>query len=108
MARRPCIVCGTPSTGTRCPKHYQAGQGARRIRRDYSDEAARRRYLKRWIETIGYVCAGAPEMNHEPHRVDTRQRGALTVDHVTPRRSGGTTAPHNLRVLCREYNSRKG
>ncbi len=31
-----------------------------------------------------------------------------TVDHIIPRRFGGTNAPDNLRPLCRSCNSRGG
>lgn len=33
MAKRPCLVCGTPSSGTRCTLHERARQQARNANR---------------------------------------------------------------------------
>lgn len=30
MARRPCIICGLPSSGTRCPRHIRTNNSTAR------------------------------------------------------------------------------
>ena len=63
-----------------------------------------RAMLDAWVAEYGQVCPGAE--GHPPHRVNPR-RNPLTIDHIRPRAAGGSDAPENLRVLCREQNSRR-
>lgn len=58
-----------------------------------------------WKATRDYVrhrddftCAYCP----------TRQTIGMTVDHIVPRKQGGTDAPDNLCCCCASCNSRKG
>jgi len=37
-----------------------------------------------------------------------KRPNSAEVDHVVPHARGGTDEPHNLRVLCRQCNQRRG
>ena len=97
--KRPCLVCGRPTSRSRCAVHQRRldreraegyvsdlkpGGGSRRWRRQ------RERALRR----DGYVCVrcGAP---------------AVEVGHVKARAYGGTDELPNLRSLCRECHARE-
>lgn len=74
MAPRPCLLCGTPSTSTRCPKCEATYQQARRPnfrQRGYDAEYERIRKT-----LLGRPChwCGAP---------------ATTADHLIPISKGG-------------------
>lgn len=85
MTPRPCLDCGTPSTGTRCPRCRQREwQRRRRATSGWEWNAIRRSILDR-----------------DRHRC--RRCGATTaleVHHRIPLAAGGTNAPENLIVLC--------
>ena len=90
---RPCIVCGEPTKGARCPRHQRAKPG-----RSYAERQRRRRVVAAHIATFGNICPG---YNREPH-----EAGDLTADHLLPRVAHGDDGP--LAVLCRSCNARKG
>lgn len=53
--RRPCIVCGKPSPGTRCPDHQRPSS---REKRGYgtAHREARRRLAEQLPAPCGYGC----------------------------------------------------
>lgn len=55
-----------------------------------------------WVAANGWVCPGAAELGHKPHRV---KPGQLDVDDIVPVGKGGRPDdPCNKRVLCRAVN----
>lgn len=57
----------------------------------------REKMIKQHTDQFGCVCPRCSE-----HRAD------LEVDHIIPIASGGRNSWHNLQVLCKECNARKG
>jgi len=90
---RPCITCGTPTNGARCPAHTRAKPG-----RTWAERKRRRDAVQAHIATIGNLCPG---YNRPPHPSDD-----LTADHLYPRAIHGDDGP--LAVLCRACNARRG
>lgn len=92
--RKPCIICGTPTQGTRCRSCPPARPGygnTERLRRKQAVDAHRAEY--------GNWCPG---WQRAPHPATD-----LTADHITAVAVGGAeNGP--LSVLCRSCNSRKG
>lgn len=92
---KPCLVCGEPSTSTRCEQHTEPkvdnrprDRVTRTNRAPWKNLSARLRRMQPWCSIPG--CD------------DTD----LTIDHIIPLAEGG--APYdldNLRVLCRRHNS---
>ena len=77
MALRPCITCGRPSEGPRCPAHTVRNGSTRSWR------AIRAIVLQR----DGFQCQQCGGIGTE-------------VDHIHPVSEGGTDHPGNLRALC--------
>ena len=78
MPRRPCIRCGTPTNGTRCPPCQQTKDRDRNTRRtQYHGTWTRRSAQARaaWIAEHGMTCPG---IDTPPHPTPT-----LTLDHTT-------------------------
>ena len=78
MPRRPCIRCGTPTNGTRCPPCQQAKDRDRNARRpQYQGDWTRRSATTRaaWIAEHGMTCPG---IGRPPHPARS-----LTLDHTT-------------------------
>ena len=82
MALKPCITCGTPSRGSRCPAHTLRNGSTRAWR------TLRAEILYR----DAYRCALCP-------------RAASEVDHIVPIAEGGTDDPSNLRSLCHDCHA---
>lgn len=87
MALKPCITCGRPSRGSRCPEHTLRSGSTRSWRQ-----------LRAAIfYRDAYRCALCPGAGEE-------------VDHIIPIAAGGTDDSANLRTLCgscheqRHYN----
>ena len=103
---RPCLDCGALTTNqSRCPRHTRARNRTRRSPA-YDDpeyRRHRRQMIKDHIAQHGWVCPGAPDLDHEAHPCTT-----LTIDHIVPRSRGGTNSRTNLRVLCETENKRRG
>lgn len=100
----PCLVCGTPTRGNRCPTHplpprRRTVARAQRSRNEWRRVAAE--VLQAHVATVGWWCPGTAQ--HEPHPSQD-----LTVDHVVPLADGGALVGGALRVLCRAENSRRG
>jgi 5-methylcytosine-specific restriction endonuclease McrA len=94
-----CLDCGDLCQPTRdhrgrCGRCYRNGQRLR--------NALRTHYAGDW-PTIRRALVAAHPWCEECHTT-----ADLTVDHIVPVARGGTNARHNLQVLCRDCNSRKG
>lgn len=90
---RPCLTCGTPANGTRCPTHEQQHQASRNQRRTWyhGDWPARSRAARSaHLAAHGPVCPG---YQRPAHPVDPSD---LQLDHTTGR------------VLCRWCNVAAG
>ena len=93
---RPCLDCGTPARGSRCPRH-QRGRGRRR------GTPAQRGYGPAWRKLTPQAIRGQPWCSACGTTED------LTVDHRDPRTKGRRDlALAEVDVLCRSCNSRKG
>ena len=107
--KRPCMQCGTPTRGTRCPscaatkaENIHAGVAARKASstaRGY--DAAWRALRAAVLDRDGWQCwmCGC-----------ALNKSNATVDHLTPLvvdRSQRLN-PQNLRACCRGCNGRKG
>jgi len=78
MALKPCIVCGLPSSGSRCPAHTYRNGSTRTWRK------VRVLILARLNLYVCQLCG----------------RPGSQVDHIVPLAEGGDDAPGNLRTLC--------
>lgn len=60
MAKRPCLNCGTPTNGTRCPRCARAREKARGTRQqrgyDQAHQNIRAWYQRRMREGHTYTC----------------------------------------------------
>lgn len=106
MAPRPCLTCGTPTDGSRCPPH-QPRPEARRIGGNPYDRRHRRlaeAAITSWVARNGWVCPG---YRCPPHPVEP---GGLQGEHIIPRsvRPDLAYVPSNYGVLCQPCNGRKG
>jgi 5-methylcytosine-specific restriction protein A len=81
MALKPCISCGTPSRGSRCPTHEIRNGSTRQWRSTRAAILARDHWQCQ-------ICG---------HRAEH-------VDHILPLAHGGTDAPSNLRATCTGCN----
>ena len=64
------------------------------------DQKKRARILVR----NGYTCQVCGAGGGEPHPFDPGRRVRLQIDHVVPKKEGGTDDDNNLRVLCSVCN----
>lgn len=104
MPLKPCLVCGVPTPGPRCPAH-QVKRAPRAPRADLLTtewKKERARVLRDWRGTFGELCLGWGEPAHP-----VTPPNILTVDHVQSVAKTGTAAGA-LQVLCRRCNGRKG
>lgn len=85
MALKPCLTCGRPSSGSRCPAHALRNGSTRAWRR---------------LRTEILLRDGS--------RCQVCGRPAAEVDHITPLVDGGTDHPANLRAVCSAHNPRGG
>jgi hypothetical protein len=51
-ARRPCLTCGTPTTGPRCPAHARPSASARGYGRDHQRRTAVAIAAQPWCHTV--------------------------------------------------------
>jgi 5-methylcytosine-specific restriction endonuclease McrA len=80
--KKPCVVCGRPSGGSRCPAHTIRTGSTRNWRR------VRAQVLHR--DEHECVLCGAP---------------GSEVDHVVQLVEGGSDHPANLRTLCHDCHA---
>jgi hypothetical protein len=62
------------------------------------------------FRAYGFVCAACgltAKLTRDDPSYDTCTMAGLTVDHVQPRKHGGTDAQENLQCLCDVCNSKK-
>lgn len=95
---KPCLVCGEPSSASRCPEHPAAARPdtrprdrvTRANRAAWKNLSRRLRRLQPWCSVPG--CASTD----------------LTVDHIVSLDDGGEPyALDNLQVLCRSHNTQR-
>ncbi len=86
MTRRPCLICGTLTNGSRCPTHA--------LRRNGSTRA--------WRATRADV------LYRDQHRCQQCGAPAGHAHHVVPVSRGGTDDLSNLAALCADCNLAKG
>lgn len=105
MAPRPCLVCGVPSDGSRCPAHQIRPQ-ERETYRPYTRLHYKLKAItvQRWVARYGWVCPGYKRPAH-PVRP-----GGLEGEHIIPRslRPDLMYELSNYSVLCRSCNAHKG
>lgn len=96
---KPCIVCGEPSSGPRCPEHpREPRSGKAKTTTAITGNPTAWKKLSRRLRRMQPWCSVPGCANTE-----------LTVDHIVPLVNGG--APFdlaNLQVLCRSHNAAKG
>lgn len=99
-APRPCSTPGCPAratVGSRCAEHAKA----RQVRYDAQrGNSSQRGYGSQWARERARFLAAHPVCSVCGKR-------AVHVDHVVPKRRGGTDAWSNLQPLCASCHSRK-
>lgn len=93
---RPCLTCGAPSTGTRCPLHTKQREAARAQRKSslYWDAE--------YIRNRKAILDGNPQCHWGCGQL------ATTADHVIPLARGGSHDITNLVPACLPCNSSRG
>ena len=91
--RKPCLVCGAVSEGSRCPTHALRDT---RKREGYGYAWAVRSKEFRKLYPFCAIC------NRGGNGIE------LHVDHIVPRSLGGSDDYSNLRTLCGECHRRYG
>lgn len=111
MPSRPQRACAVPGCaglthGRYCEKHQDLEQAARRAKDQRFDEgrgsAAARGYGFRWRKLRLMVLRETPLCQWEGC-----SEAASEVDHIQPKRLGGTDARDNLQSLCKAHHSMK-
>ncbi|EHB54778.1 HNH endonuclease [Mycolicibacterium rhodesiae JS60] len=98
MTLKPCVVCGTPATGSRCHDHRLKNN--RTARRSHGQAA----HDPRWR------ALSAEARRQQPWCDDCDSSSDLTADHIIPK----SVAPElvhaieNVAVRCRSCNSLRG
>ncbi len=94
--KTPCRYpgCGRAARGRYCESHQQGYRP-----KDERPSAARRGYGARWRRLRLWFLS--------QHPVCPCGRPATEVDHIVPRRSGGTDEEGNLQAMCHVCHSRK-
>lgn len=90
--KRPCIDCGEPTNGPRCPQH--------RLPKPPKASPAERGYDERWRKLSKIARVMWPYCNNCGSTED------LTADHLRPGKV--VESLDDIQVLCRSCNSRKG
>ena len=104
MALRPCLVCGTPAEGSRCPLHKLRRETKPHAPYDRRHRALTRAVVEAWVRRYGWVCPGYQIAEHPV------PPGGLEGEHIIPRSVRPDLAYdiRNYSVLCRVCNARKG
>jgi 5-methylcytosine-specific restriction enzyme A len=100
---RPCIDCGTPARGSRCPAHQREHERAYERKRGTSHQrglGAEHRRIRAQVLREEYTCwlCGQPARPGDP----------LTADHVVARANGGRNERSNYRAAHHSCNSKRG
>jgi len=94
MTLRPCLACGVLCGGSRCRRCQRARERQRR-------SAAARGYGRGWQAIRAEHLALEPDCACDCGQV------ATDVDHIVPRRLGGSDDHVNLQSLAHGHHSRK-
>lgn len=101
---RPCAVTGCSRlvhSGSRCDEHRLP------TLRDARQSSAQRGYDHRWREVRNRYIKDHP-LCRDPHGLHLSQRiPATMVDHIIPKRQGGSDADSNLQSLCNRCHAHK-
>lgn len=113
MPLRPCLDCGKPTDGTRCPTDRLAHDNARYARRGTTAErglsGAHARMSRHYRETgAACACTTCPEHEGRPCGRHGTPDNPITAGHIIPRSKGGPSVPDNYQPECRRCNSTKG
>ncbi len=106
MARRaphPCGMAGCSRLvidGSRCEMHRLPRQ------RDDRDSAAARGYGEEWRKIRGEYLRRYP-FCADPYHYHINKAAATMVDHIKPKKQGGTDDDANLQGLCYKCHARK-
>lgn len=97
MTLKPCIVCGTPANGSRCPEHQPKDTRTNRDHVAWHNNGRWKAMSKR-LRRASPFCEWCGDVN------------ALSVDHVLPVSQFPelTYAVENCRVLCKVCNGKRG
>jgi 5-methylcytosine-specific restriction enzyme A len=89
--QRPCLECGKPCQGSRCPTHQAAWKANRNARPQWKGNwpTVARNTIAAYRATHGDICPG---WGHDPHPIAPTQ----------------WTCDHDLGPMCRSCNGRKG
>jgi hypothetical protein len=103
MALKPCLDCGHPSPGSRCPPCTRARERPRQRVKDqqrtHAERQRRRAAVAQHVAEFGWWCPGWGDQDPHPST-------DLTADHVVPVSQGGLDGPPVVR--CRTCNGRRG
>jgi 5-methylcytosine-specific restriction protein A len=108
-AKRPCMWPGCTALtekGSYCDEHCKLLQARREAKRE---SAARRGYGARW-RRLRKMFLSAHPLCADPyghHAARNEIVVATEVDHVVPKKQGGSDAWENLQSLCKSCHSRK-
>lgn len=97
MIAKPCITCGEPTAGTRCPEHRLKDTRTDRTHVAWKNGTAWKNLSKR-LRRLSPFCEWCGDTE------------ALSVDHILPESDYPELAyaSENCRVLCKPCNGRRG
>lgn len=99
--KKPCRKAGCPElTHARYCDEHRAEEAGRYDRQRGS--ASARGYDRRWRKLAARILRRDPVC-----RAEGCNQASAEVDHITPRRRGGTDDPSNLQGLCNPCHNRK-
>lgn len=96
MTLRPCLDCGIPTDGARCPAHARVKEQARKAPRLAADNDPTYRAYRAWVRRVRPPC----------HLCGLS--GADSVDHIVALAAGGPNVLSNFQPAHRACNARKG
>jgi 5-methylcytosine-specific restriction protein A len=94
---KPCLACGRPAAGSRCPEHARVERTRIERARAPRPSPAQRGYGSAWSRTSRAIRAAVGACARCGSTLD------LTVDHVEPHSDAA-----GFRVLCRRCHSAVG
>jgi 5-methylcytosine-specific restriction protein A len=104
-AARACPGCSKPTTDRRCPRCAPRAAAREQARLAAVDarrpSPAARGYDGKWKALRVEI------LTRDPVCVLCRKRDSKHVDHITPKRAGGSDHPSNLQGTCWPCHSRK-
>lgn len=109
-AAHPCAWPGCPNLAE--PGHRYCPEHERQVQKEYDQKrgtAAQRGYDARWRRLRKMFLAANP-VCADPFGIHARNGEvvpATDVDHIVPKRCGGTDEWSNLQALCHACHSRK-